>query len=101
MRHSAQNASIHKKRIAGVKGDNGLVFLLLIHPTPLSDIHFQSSFFTTDFNRFAWNLIYKHILLSLSLDDTKAFDFEEREAGVSDSGVCPSHRDNIPQIYGQ
>ena len=36
-----------------------------------------------------------------SLNNKKAFDFKEREVGVSDSGVCPLQRYKIPQIYGQ
>ena len=36
-----------------------------------------------------------------SLNDKKAFDFEERKVGVSDSGVCHLRRYKIPQIYGQ
>ena len=35
------------------------------------------------------------------LNDKKAFDFEEREVGVSDCGVYTLHRDQRPQLYGQ
>ena len=43
---------------------------------------------------------YTSLLFYPSLNDKKAFDFEEREVGVSDSGVCTLHRDKIPQIHG-
>ena len=35
---------------------------------------------------------YTSILIYPSLNDKKAFDFKEREVGVSDSVVCPLHR---------
>ena len=34
------------------------------------------------------------------MNDKKAFDFEEREVGVSSFGVCPLHSYKIAQMYG-
>ena len=62
-------------------------FVPLIHPTPLLDIHLKSFVFATDL----LEIWYTRVFIYFSLNDKKAFDFKEREVGVSDSGVCPLH----------
>ena len=60
---------------------NGHGLLLLILPTLLLDIHFQSSHFATDFNRFASNFIYKHTYFWSLFEWLEGFPFWRKRSG--------------------
>ena len=57
-----------------ISNHNGHGFLALLHHTSLPDIHFEFPLYATFFNRFAWNLAYRHNL-STFLEEHEVFWF--------------------------